>query len=72
MIINNYKLTVTTLIKYKIQRSHPTEDSCSISPDQVEIQSAIHLKMDFGRHLEVVSLEATEEILAVASVPQAP
>ncbi|KAL5457725.1 hypothetical protein EMCRGX_G035014 [Ephydatia muelleri] len=53
-------------------RSHPTEDSCSISPDQVEIQSAIHLKMDFGRHLEVVSLEATEEILAVASVPQAP
>ena len=28
--------------------------------------------MDFGRHMEVASLEATEEIMAVASFPQAP
>ena len=28
--------------------------------------------MDFGQHMEVASLEATEEIMAVASIPQAP
>ena len=28
--------------------------------------------MDFGWHMEVASLEATEEIMAVASFPQAP
>ena len=28
-------------------------------------------RMDFGRHMEVASLEATEEMMAVASFPQA-
>ena len=36
----------------------------------VEVQIPFS-RMDFGQHMEVASLEATEEMMAVASFPQA-
>ena len=41
-------------------------EKIDVALDQVENQSAIDL-IDFCRHMEVASLEATEEIMAVAS-----
>ena len=45
--------------------------SRGIGTDKVEVQPAIDL-VHFGRHMEVASLEATAEMMAVASFPQAP
>ena len=42
-----------------------------LSSDKVEIQPAIDL-MDFGRHMEVATLEAIVEMMVVASLLQAP
>ena len=55
-------------------RSYPREDSCCIGTDKVEIQPAIDFMstMEFGQHVEVASLEVTEEMMAMASFPQAP
>ena len=52
-------------------RSYPREDS---GTDKVEVRSAIDLidTMDFGQHMEVASLDAIEEMMAVASFLQAP
>ena len=59
------------VIKGLLRRSYPRKDSCGIGTHKVEIQPTIDL-VEYGRHVEVASLEATEEMMAVASFPQAP